>query len=227
MVIFILIVFFIILYYFNNKDNFISNIEQDKITIYNFNTNWCGYSRQFQPIWDKFVVSVTDSKYKMIDMKCDNQTDEITNLMKKYNIEGFPTIIIDNGKTFVKYNGPRTINGLRQGIGLNNIETTQEIIDKNITCNGNPQKQTIIYNFNTSWCGYSTRFQPIWDEFARKATTNTLSIIDIKCDDSKNNALCNSFDIPGFPTIIKVSSNGNKEEYKGPRTIESLINFVK
>ena len=42
-----------------------------------------------------------------------------------------------------------------------------------------------VYNFNTSWCGYSVRFQPEWKKFEEEINSiNNLSIqaFDIKCD---------------------------------------------
>ena len=36
-----------------------------------------------------------------------------------------------------------------------------------------------VYNFNTSWCGYSIRFKPEWDKFQKEVTSrNDLSNIN-------------------------------------------------
>jgi protein disulfide-isomerase A6 len=229
-----IILFFFIIYLFYNiffKDNFTNT--NNKIKIYNFNTSWCGHSRNFQPIWDNFVKTLSsDDNIDAVDAKCDDATHEV--LMKKYNILGFPTVIIDNGSSFTQYTNERTVNGLRNALDLkpvNNIEETGQIVTA-VTCNNNTNNNTNndntntkIYNFNTSWCGYSLRFQPVWDEFASKNNGN-VEIIDVKCDNDSNKDLCNKYDIPGFPSVLKVNSN-KITLYNGPRTVEGLINFSK
>jgi len=219
------------------------------MTIYNFNTTWCGHSIHFQPIWDKFVNSVSDNTNIIaIDAKCDNNKYE--NLIKKYNIEGFPTVIIDNGNTFIKYNGERTVNGLRNALKLDNIvdNTQYPNLPSNHRCGGQilntdtnnnhatdtnnnhatdtNNNKTKIYNFNTSWCGYSVRFQPVWDKFANSFNDSNIDIIDVKCDDDNNKDLCQKYDIPGYPSVVKVTSSNKVIDYEGPRTIEGLINFA-
>ena len=82
-----------------------------------------------------------------------------------------------------------------------------------------------IYNFNTSWCGYSTSFQPVWDEFTDQMHNlfPNVNVIDVKCDN--NNQLCDHYKIPGFPYVL-FEYNDQQEPYTGPRTIDSLMNKV-
>jgi thiol-disulfide isomerase/thioredoxin len=87
-----------------------------------------------------------------------------------------------------------------------------------------------IYNFNTSWCGYSKDFQPIWDNFQKKYKNNSnVEIMDVKCDDDSNEnaqGLCKQYDIPGYPSII--FHKGNKiVDYQGKRTVEGLAEQMK
>jgi thiol-disulfide isomerase/thioredoxin len=86
-----------------------------------------------------------------------------------------------------------------------------------------------VYNFNTSWCGYSVRFQPEWEKFENEIKLiNNLSIqaIDIKCDNINNKQMCNDYEIPGFPTII-IEKDGKKINYNGPRTANAIIETIK
>ena len=83
-----------------------------KIKVYNFNTTWCGYSLKFQPIWNSFSKSLEESNNIVAyDVKCDDNKNE--KLAERYHVEGYPTVIIDYGNKFIKYSGPRTVNGLR------------------------------------------------------------------------------------------------------------------
>lgn len=87
-----------------------------------------------------------------------------------------------------------------------------------------------VYNFNTSWCGYSIRFQPEWDKFQKEVKSrNDLSNVnayDIKCDETDNKQMCIDYAIPGFPSII-IEIDGKKTNYNGERTAESLIETIK
>ena len=87
-----------------------------------------------------------------------------------------------------------------------------------------------VLNFNTSWCGYSVRFQPEWEKFQKEVKArNDLSNVrayDIKCDNADNKQMCVEYEVPGFPTII-IEKDGKKTDYSGARTTEALIETVK
>ena len=233
-----------------NEDNdkykkiMITNIEEFNNTntkIFNFNTTWCGHSMKFQPIWDEFSKSLL--KYDNIsayDVKCDNNLNK--KLIERYSIEGFPTIIIDYGDKFIKYSGTRTVNGLRSELKLKPINDSTDNIDNAVKCGNTiytrPPKiidqdnlteindnDTIIYNFNTSWCGYSIKFQSIWDEFSNKNKNSNIKIIDVKCDNNENEKLCNKYPVDGYPSVLKVT-NKKIIPYNGPRTVAGLEKFA-
>lgn len=105
----IIILIFIFWYFFspNTVDNF--DTSNDVPVIINFNTSWCGYSKQFQPNWDKFT-SMIGNKIKVIDMKCD--LEENKQKCNAYGITGYPTVkLYKNGNAY-DYNGDRTPNDL-------------------------------------------------------------------------------------------------------------------
>ena len=84
----------------------------DKVTIMNFNTEWCGYSRDFQPIWDKFTKQMKGKKIHVKDIKCDKSNNQ--GLCQKYEIEGFPTVkLVNNGKVH-EFGGRRTVEDLSE-----------------------------------------------------------------------------------------------------------------
>lgn len=74
------------------------------ITIVNYNTEWCGYSKQFQPNWNKFA-SMVDGKIKVVDMKCDNKDNE--EKCKAAGINGYPTVKLYVDNKVFDYNGNR------------------------------------------------------------------------------------------------------------------------
>jgi thiol-disulfide isomerase/thioredoxin len=94
----------------------------------------------------------------------------------------------------------------------------------------NTNNKVKVYNFNTSWCGWSVRFQPEWNKFQDAVKSNVslsnVDAFDIKCDKPENEEVCKEFDIQGFPTVI-IEANGKRGLYKGPRESKDLIETVK
>lgn len=86
-----------------------------------------------------------------------------------------------------------------------------------------------VYNFNTSWCGYSVRFQPEWNKFEEEVKSkNNLSNVeayDIKCDNDKNKQMCADYDVPGFPTVV-IEKDGKRMQYDGPRKADAIVEAI-
>ena len=80
-----------------------------------------------------------------------------------------------------------------------------------------------VFNFNTKWCGYSTRFQPEWNNFEKECKNmNNVIAKDVKCDKKNNEKLCEEdYRVPGYPYVL-LSCGGKNIEYEGKRTAEAL-----
>ena len=93
-----------------------------------------------------------------------------------------------------------------------------------------PEKSIKVYNFNTSWCGWSKKFQPEWDLFMSKINSdpilnNLVEVKDIKCDNDDNKQLCIDNEVYGYPTVI-INVDGKGTKYEGPRTSDDLMDAV-
>jgi thioredoxin-related protein len=100
----------------NTKENFTSD---RKIRVYNFNTKWCGWSKKFQPEWDKFtgMVNNLDNKdeYDVKDIKCDDIENDakLKALTQKYKVQGYPHVVIENANgKMMPYKGERSADAL-------------------------------------------------------------------------------------------------------------------
>lgn len=111
----ILLTILIILYFLNNKKEHFESTP--RITLYNFNTLWCGYSRRFNPEWaklDELLKKENINNVDVIDVKCDDtpenvKKEENNKLAEKYKVPGFPYIVIlDYNNNFYPYTGPRS-----------------------------------------------------------------------------------------------------------------------
>lgn len=88
-------------------------------------------------------------------------------------------------------------------------------------------KKIKVFNFNTSWCGWSKRFQPEWEQFTQLTSNETnIEAIDVKCDDKSNESMCNDYNVPGFPYVI-IDDGKTKTPYNGERTAKSMLSFIK
>lgn len=109
----IIIIYF--LYTMYNKCNINTNMKENfnnsKVKVYNFNTEWCGWSKRFQPEWDKFTeLSNKMTNVTAIDVKCDNEENK--ELCKKFDVPGFPTVIFEVGDKIIPYKKERTATAL-------------------------------------------------------------------------------------------------------------------
>ena len=84
-----------------------------------------------------------------------------------------------------------------------------------------------IINYNTEWCGYSKRFQPIWDEFAREMAIKnpSVKVTDMKCDNPNNKEKCTIPEVEGYPTVV-LHKGDTKIVFNDNRSKESLLKFV-
>jgi thiol-disulfide isomerase/thioredoxin len=116
------IIGFIVIYMLlNEKDSekFTQDIEKftdnKKTKVFNFNTLWCGWSKKFQPEWDKFSESVkTNPNIEAIDVKCDNPENE--QMCKDYDVPGFPYIVVEKNNVKTSYDGQRTSEAMLKNI---------------------------------------------------------------------------------------------------------------
>ena len=108
-------------------------------------------------------------------------------------------------------------NNLRNNRKLQNV---QKIV--NITNNDSTPK---IINFNASWCYWSKKLQPVWDNLTDSMKNKDIEVLDIKCELDENKDLCNRYQIEGFPTIKLIVGN-NIIDYEGERSYEGLTKFI-
>ena len=106
----IIIVHFMFMYSGSNFENF----GNPSSCTYYYMTN-CGHCKTFTPEWDKFVKTYTGP----VTLK-KVEASEAADDLKKYNIQGFPTVLfLDDAGNSKTYEGPRTSEGLNKFISEN------------------------------------------------------------------------------------------------------------
>jgi thiol-disulfide isomerase/thioredoxin len=92
--------------FYKKKTNF-ENFGNPRTCTYYY-MNQCGHCKRFSPEWDNFVQSYTGPvTLRKVEMS------EAGDDLEKYNIRGFPTIlVVDDKGEFKDYDGPRTSEAL-------------------------------------------------------------------------------------------------------------------
>lgn len=81
------------------------------IKIFNFNTEWCGWSQRFQPEWDAFMGFVANPSNNLThvqayDVKCDKKENE--SMCEEYKVPGYPYVVVEINGSRQSYEGERT-----------------------------------------------------------------------------------------------------------------------
>ena len=105
--------------YLNYKQKYLNLKSQNVMTggastqnkLYLFKAEWCGHCRNFKSTWAQLQKEMKDH-VEFVTYDADNHKNEI----KKYNIQGYPTLILHTGNKAVEFNGERTLDGLKDFI---------------------------------------------------------------------------------------------------------------
>ena len=78
-----------------------SKLNKDKQLVL-FYANWCGHCKKMKPLWDSASQEVGNEK--MIKVDVGEGTSEQKKMMEKYDVQGFPTILVfENGEYVSKH----------------------------------------------------------------------------------------------------------------------------
>jgi len=72
-----------------------------------FYVDWCGHCKNLKPTWDKAAEKANKEEKRMLKVNCDGDED-----LSKYDIKGYPTIMIFDEGEHKEYNGERTMEDL-------------------------------------------------------------------------------------------------------------------
>lgn len=127
----LLLILYLIYHFLLSKEGFESTPEtlEDDIapqkSMVLFHADWCGHCKKFMPTWDELSSKWNESQNEMkfIKVECGKSAEnpEHAEIMKKYNIKGYPTILVfENGKS-TEYNQGRDKSSIETFLKLDSL----------------------------------------------------------------------------------------------------------
>jgi thiol-disulfide isomerase/thioredoxin len=100
-------------------------VREGNPTLILFYADWCSHCQSFKPQWNKLVKKL-EGVVKTMSVNGDTNQK----MMQKYNVDKFPTVILDNGRNKVEYDGDMSVEGLKQFVltQKNNGRITRNIV---------------------------------------------------------------------------------------------------
>jgi len=116
--------FLMLLYFYSSKEGFHckpseldQHIQSSEPTLVLFYADWCGHCTKLKPTWEEAAKKANIEKNRMIQLDVGGKTPEQKALMDKYEIDGFPTIMVFQNGVATPYQGTRTTEAFLQSLG--------------------------------------------------------------------------------------------------------------
>lgn len=93
-------------------------IQSSEPTMVLFYADWCGHCTKLKPTWEQASKQANTDTTRMIKIDVGGKSPEHKELMKKYQIDGFPTILVFQNGTPAPYKGERSVDSFLQTIRL-------------------------------------------------------------------------------------------------------------
>jgi thiol:disulfide interchange protein len=121
----LLIVVLVLYFYFKyskegfecKPDELESMIHTSEPTLVLFYADWCGHCTKLKPTWDETAAQANADKTRMIKIDVGGKTSEQKEIMDRYQIDGFPTILVFQNGNPTPYQGARTVDAFLNALG--------------------------------------------------------------------------------------------------------------
>lgn len=217
-------------------DNFDDFLADPATSIIEFYAPWCGHCKSFAPEYEK-IASTLKGEIRVAKV----DADEHKSLGGKFDVQGFPTIIIHKDGTGHTYKGGRSHDAL--------IARAREIADPSFVPPVSAVAELTTENFDSfmeehdfvlmmfyaPWCGHCKKIKPAYEEAAEQLKEmHAAGEIDekhavvprlAKLDATEHGDIASRFGVSGYPTL-KIFRKGNPSDYKGGREAHELVETI-
>ena len=85
----------------------------NKANLILFKAEWCGHCQNFKPTWESLQKNISNVNFITYD--ADSNESE----MQKYNVEGFPTLMLEKDQKLIEFNKERNIDNILEFVNEN------------------------------------------------------------------------------------------------------------
>lgn len=80
-----------------------------------FKAEWCGHCQSFKTTWEQVQKKLKKNNLEFITYDSDNNAE----MMKKYNVKGFPTIMLETNTNVKEFTGMRNLEAIKYFLDSN------------------------------------------------------------------------------------------------------------
>lgn len=198
---------------------------------------WCGHCKNMAEDYENLAKSF--SKHSQSIRIAELNGDEAPSSAQKYNIEGYPTLLLfkkgADQPTPLPDNTPRTLQGMSEFLSRETKLTGAPIaappsfvsILSSDSFDRTLQDKCALVDFYAPWCGHCKTLNPIYEKLAFAFRAEPTVVIG-KVDCTVHPDLGERFSIGGYPTIkfFQGSTSSPQADYREPRDLKSLVNYI-
>ncbi|OQS04395.1 hypothetical protein THRCLA_20898, partial [Thraustotheca clavata] len=86
-------------------------------------------------------------------------------------------------------------------------------------------KDAVFVKFYAPWCTHCKSLAPAWKELsATFSVLENVQVAEVDCDVHQD--VCQQHDVKGYPTLKLFQGQAAEQEYRGPRTLAKLTDFL-
>jgi protein disulfide-isomerase-like protein len=209
------------------------------LAIVAFVASWCGHCKALRP---KFEAAAVKMKNKNVaGMLAAIDASKESEVASKYGVRGFPTL------KFFEYGEFKFDVNLRETDAIvkfmeNPDEPPVVEVEKEVSWEDETsdvvfldeetfkpflkKKKHVLVMFFTNWCGHCKKTKP---EFTKAASEfkDDPKIEFVAIDCTKLAGLCSAYEVRGYPTIKYFNYLKTMKDYRGERTANDFIKFMK
>ena len=227
--------------------------EKGKPALIDFFAEWCTYCHKLdnETFSDKRVIEKSRD-YVMIKFDATKTTQETAQVLREFQVSGFPTLILLNPKTEKAIRIPGFVPADSMLKAMNDVapkkqsdeektasDEKDEVAPSEISWQkdlsramktAEEENKPVMIDFFTEWCTYCKKLDK--ETFSdQKVIRESERFIPVKFDATKSTPeireVIADYNIVGYPTIVFIDSEGNRQKVTGFVTAEELLETMK